>query len=359
MEHPASGEENKLCRGQWRGIIVKYTLTKIWNLILHVKGGARVKGSVIKTEKLASLAPMAGAADSAFRQLCARFGAAFCTSEMVSAKALSLGDKKTPELLRHAQSERPFGAQIFGAEPETMASAASFICERFSPDFIDINMGCPAPKIVSGGAGSALMRSPALASDIVRAVCAASSVPVTVKMRAGWDSDTAAPFAAAMEEAGASRLTVHGRTRDEMYAPPVRYEAIAAAKRAVSIPVIGNGDIASPADALKMTELTRCDAVAVGRGALGDPALFERINAALRGEATPPALTAKQSAELLREQAALAIEDKGIYRAMLELRKHAAWYVKGIPGAAKLRKRACEISSLEDLEAFIAQWLEL
>ena len=313
----------------------------------------------LKTERLASLAPMAGAADSAFRQLCRRFGAAFCTSEMVSAKALSLGDKKTPALLRHSESERPFGAQIFGAEPEAMASAASFICERFAPDFIDINMGCPAPKIVSGGAGSALMKNPALASDIVRAVCAASNVPVTVKMRAGWDSDAAAPFAEAMERAGASRLTVHGRTRDEMYAPPVRYEAIAAAKRAVSIPIIGNGDITTPEDALKMTELTRCDAVAIGRGALGDPALFERVNAALRGEAIPAAPTARQSAELLREQAALSVKDKGLYHAMLELRKHAAWYVKSIPGAASLRKRACQISSLDDLQAFIAQWLAL
>ena len=315
--------------------------------------------SALKTEMLASLAPMAGAADSAFRQLCRRFGAAFCTSEMVSAKSLSLGDKKTSELLRHSESERPFGAQLFGSEPDVMASAASLICERFSPDFIDINMGCPAPKIVSSGAGSALMKDPALAGDIVRAVCAASSVPVAVKMRAGWQSDVAAPFAAAMEAAGASRLTVHGRTRDEMYAPPVRYEAIAAAKRAVSIPVIGNGDITTPEDALKMTELTRCDAVAIGRGALGDPMLFERVNAALRGEAIPPAPTARQSAELLREQAALSVEGKGLHRAMLELRKHAAWYVKGVPGAASLRKRACELSSLDDLEAFIAQWLAL
>lgn len=315
--------------------------------------------AVLKTERLASLAPMAGAADSAYRTLCRRFGAAFCTSEMASAKALSLGDKKTPLLLRFKENERPFGAQLFGSEPAAMASAARFICERFSPDFIDINMGCPAHKIVAGGAGSALMKDPALAAEIVRAVREAADAPVTVKMRAGWDCDVAAPFAYAMENAGAKRLTVHGRTRGEMYAPPVRYDAIREAKRAVSIPVVGNGDIASPEDALRMTELTGCDAVAVGRGALGDPTLFERINAALSGQAVPPEPSARERAELLREQAELAVSEKGVYIAMLEIRKHAAWYVKGVRGAPALRKRACGISSLGDLDAFIGEWLAL
>ena len=313
----------------------------------------------IITPRSVSLAPMAGAGDSAFRTLCREKGAAFCISEMVSAKALTLGDRKTPELLRFRPNERPFGIQLFGHEPTVMANAAKLACTMCSPDFIDINMGCPAPKITGSGAGSALMRTPELAGEIVAAVCGSVSLPVTVKMRSGWDSDIAAEFAATVERAGAAAITVHGRTRERMYQPPVDLEAIRSVKKAVSVPVVGNGDIQSADDALKMLEYTGCDGVMIGRGALGDPDIFARITAVLDGREPPALPTQQQKAELLLRQARLSCEFKGERIAMLEIRKHAAWYISGVRGAAELRKSAGNIATLADLDSFIARWLEL
>ncbi|MEG0750403.1 MAG: tRNA dihydrouridine synthase DusB [Oscillospiraceae bacterium] len=315
--------------------------------------------NTFKIERLASLAPMAGAADSAFRRLCREEGANFCTSEMVSAKALVLGDKKTAKLMAFHESERPFGVQLFGNEPDMMAAAAIIAERDFSPDFIDINMGCPAPKIVSGGAGAALMKTPQLAFDIAREVQLAVQLPVTAKIRSGWESLTAPSLAELLQKAGVCAITVHGRTRDRMYRPPVDLDSIREVKRAVSLTVIGNGDIRSPDDALAMLDYTHCDAVAVGRASLGDPFLFARINASLTGNPIPPYPDSAQKMSALRKQAALMCEAKGEYIAMLEARKHAAWYTKGIRGAAGLRSRACAMCTLADLEGYIEAVLSL
>lgn len=302
---------------------------------------------------------MAGATDSAFRQLCRENGASFCVSEMTSAKAISMGDKKTPALMRFCECERPFAIQLFGYEPDSMAYAAAFAQREFAPDFIDINMGCPAPKIVNSGSGSALMKTPALACDIVAAVCAAVSLPVTVKLRAGFEQVNAPELAVMLEQAGAAALTVHGRTRERMYKPPVDLEVIRDVKRAVGIPVIGNGDIFTPDDALKMFQYTGCDAVAVGRGALGNPFIFGAINAAIQGLDAPNAPSAKDKMDALLRQTLLMCGYKGEFIALREARKHAGWYTKGIRGASGLRKRANELESMDDLRRFIDAVLSL
>ena len=308
-------------------------------------------------EKLASLAPMAGATDSAFRMLCRQQGAAFCTSEMVSAKALTMGDKKTPLLMDFTGAERPFGIQLFGYDPDVFAQACEILLKTHRPDFIDINMGCPTPKITSNGSGSALMNTPKLAAEIVKAVRAAlpGDIPVSAKIRAGYSDNTAAALAPLLEKAGASFITVHGRTRDRMYRPPADLEIIRDVKNSVSVPVIGNGDITSPADALNMIEYTGCDAVAIGRGALGNPFLFAQVNAALMERPVPPMPTLKQRADMLRRHVGLMCGSKGEYIAMREARKHAAWYTKGLRGAAALRARSSELCTFADLDIFIEE----
>ena len=231
-------------------------------------------GNLLITDK-AALAPMAGVADRAFRELCRSYGAAYTVGEMASAKGISLGDRKSAELLAISDSERPSGSQIFGNCPETMAKAAEKALE-YSPDFIDINMGCPAPKVASSGGGALLMKNPVSAAQIVKAVVKVSTVPVTVKMRSGWDEATinAVELAKRCEQAGAAAITVHGRTKVQMYAPPVNTNIIRLVKEAVSIPVIGNGDITDGKSAAKMLEDTGCDMLMVGRGALGRPWVY-------------------------------------------------------------------------------------
>lgn len=299
----------------------------------------------------ALLAPMAGFTDSAFRRICREQGAAATVSEMVSAKALRLGDKKTPLLMQFSEQERPFGIQLFGTDPDDIAFAAQFAEARFAPDFIDLNMGCPAPKITGGGAGSRLMTTPQLAARLVAAAVSACSLPVTVKIRAGYDSVNAPLLAPLLEQAGASLLVVHGRTRDQMYRPPVDLLPIRDVKRAVSIPVIGNGDIASAADALRMREITGCDGVMIGRGALGNPFLFAEVNAALAGLPLPALPSAEQRLALLLRQGQLAAEEKGERHAMREMRKHAAHYMHGFHGAAALRVQAGRLETLDNLKA--------
>ena len=308
----------------------------------------------------AALAPMAGVADRAMREICREYGAAYCVGELASAKGISLNDKKSASYLSVNEAERPYGSQLFGCEVESLVEAAKQ-AEAHGPDFIDINMGCPAPKVaVSSGGGSALMKTPDLAARIVEAVVKSVNVPVTVKMRAGWDdtSKNAVLLARLVESAGAAAVTVHGRTRVQMYAPPVDIDIIREVKSAVKIPVIGNGDIDSPKAAAEMYEKTDCDFIMVGRGAMGQPWIFQQINAYLsEGVILPDPPLEKRLAVLLR-QVELMTEYKDPRTALLESRKHAAWYLKGIRGAALLRRRCGEISSLDDLREICLRALE-
>ena len=307
-----------------------------------------------------SLAPMAGVADSAFRQLCKEFGCGLLTGEMVSAKALTMSDRKTKDLLRRAPIEAPFAIQLFGDDPEIMARAAELVM-AWKPDFIDINMGCPAPKIAGNGSGSSLMKNPPLAAAVVRAVVAAVEVPVTVKIRKGWDehSVNAVEVALLCQEAGAAAVAVHGKTREQMYAPPVDRAVIRQVKEALSVPVIGNGEIDSPEAAAQMFAETSCDGIMVGRGALGRPWLFAQINEYLQTGEVHTRPTPRQKMACLLRQAELAIAHKGEKRAMAEMRKHAAWYFKGGRGASKLRAKAGTLTTYQALEEMTKEALDL
>lgn len=299
----------------------------------------------------AALAPMAGVADRAMRELCMRFGAAFCVGELASSRGISLNDKKSAELLYVGEKERPMASQLFGCDPDIMAAAARRAME-YRPDFIDINMGCPAPKVAMNGGGSGLLKDPTLAVSVARAVVNAVPVPVTAKIRTGWDGQNiiAPELAKRLEEAGICMITVHGRTREQKYAPPADLDTIAAVKKAVGIPVVGNGDIFCAEDAAEMFERTGCDMVMVGRGAMGSPWIFSQINAyLLHGKILPDPPLSKKMLTLV-EQAELMCQYKDPYIAMLQIRKHAAWYIKGLPGASLLRQRAFKISSLDELK---------
>ncbi len=299
----------------------------------------------------ACLAPMAGVADRAMREICREHGAAYAVGELASAKGISLGDSKSATYLAVSDTERPYGSQLFGCDPKVMAEAAK-MAENEHPDFIDINMGCPAPKVaISSGGGSALLKDPDLAARVVEAVVNAVSVPVTVKIRAGWDeqSKNAVQIAKLVESAGASAITVHGRTRVQMYAPPVDLGIIKDVKQAVKIPVIGNGDVATPESAAFMYETTGCDFVMVGRGAMGKPWLFSQINAYLNDGTILPEPPLEKRMLTLIDQVSRMKEYKGERTAMMEARKHTAWYMKGLQGAAELRRMCGEISSMDDI----------
>ncbi len=308
----------------------------------------------IEINKKASLAPMAGAADRAFRELCTSYGAAFVVGELTSSKGVSMGDRKSGQLLSISDEERPAASQLFGDDPLVMAKAAEEAL-TYKPDFIDINMGCPAPKVSSNGCGSALMKNPRLAGEIVKAVVEASTVPVTVKMRTGWDeaSLNAPELAKICEENGASMITVHGRTKVQMYSPGINYDIIREVKNSVKIPVIGNGDVTDALSASEMIEKTGCDGVMVGRGALGKPWVFKEINHYFEtGEfLTSPSIDERM--DVLKKHISKLILYKGEFIAMREARKHAAWYVKGIRGAAKYRAEIGKINTFSDLEELI------
>ena len=300
------------------------------------------------------LAPMAGVADRSARALCKRYGADFVTTEMVSAKAVHFGDKKTAKLAALDAGERPAAIQIFGSEPEIMAQAALSLYERFRPEAIDVNMGCPVPKVVKNGDGSALMRDPAKAGAIVRALVDALPCPVTVKIRAGWDDSSvnAPEFAKVLEANGAAAVCVHGRTRARMYAPPVDLGVIADTVKAVKIPVVGNGGIYTPDDARVMLERTGCAGVAVARGANGRPWIFAQIRAALDGRPwSPPSDGERIEAAL--EHLNMLIADKGEETGVKEARKHLAWYIHGMRGAASARVRINAAAGPEAVRAIL------
>ena len=296
---------------------------------------------------IAFLAPMAGIADRAFRELCTQFGAAYTVTEMVSSKGLTMGDKKSGELLMIG-SERPCGAQIFGDDPQIMAQAAAK-CLEYAPDVIDINMGCPAPKVAMNGGGASLMKKPQLAYEITKAVVEAVNIPVTVKIRKGWDDDNinAVEMALLAQKAGASAVAVHGRTRQQMYSGKVDYQIISDVKNALDIPVIANGDITDEQTAAIMLEKTNADAIMIGRGALGNPWVFSRINAYLSECRVLPEPSTIEKMNVMLKHIQKIIEYKGEYTAMREARHHAAYYTKGMRGGAKLR---AEISKYEHFE---------
>jgi len=297
------------------------------------------------------LAPMAGVSDRAYRELCVRFGAAYCVSEMVSSKALSFNSKKSEELMEISDLERPCGIQIFGDDPKCMADAAKHALEN-KPDIIDINMGCPAPKISSNGSGSALMKNPRLCGEIVKAVTAVTDIPVTVKIRKGWDDDSvnAVEVAKICESAGAAAITVHGRTRQQYYKPPVDYDIIRAVRESVSVPVIANGDIDSAERAKEVMDITGCDLVMIGRATLGNPWIFSQINAYLENpnvKIHTPNL--EERLGVMIEHIGKMVEYKGEHMAMLQARKLVVGYFKGMKGAAALRNEAGKIKTLDDL----------
>ena len=324
------------------------------------------------------LAPLAGVSDRSFRRMARRFGAEYTVSEMVSAKALcyeQLSKRpvtdtrvRTAPLAAVFREEEPMAVQLFGAEPSFVAEAARLLesgeyrgaCGEIPPAAIDINMGCPMAKIVGNGEGSALLKDPALAADIVRATVRATSLPVTVKIRAGWDTESinAVEVAKRLEDAGASMICVHGRTRAQMYAPSADWSIIRAVKEAVSVPVVGNGDVFSGEDALRMLRETGCDGVMIARGAQGNPWIFSEVSAALEGRPyTPPTLTERLSIAL--EHAEDIVREKGERIGIAESRKHMAWYLHGIRGAASARNAVMTATTLDGLRAIFAGLMPL
>lgn len=299
------------------------------------------------------LAPMAGVTDLTFRLICKEFGADGLTTEMISAKGLYYKDKKTASLMKLDEREKPASIQIFGSEPEIMAEIAPQV-EEAGAAAIDINMGCPMPKIVNNGDGSALMKNPDLAGRIVRAVKDRVSVPVTVKIRKGWDSETAPEFAKVLEASGADMICVHGRTREQFYSGCADWNTIKSVKDSVKIPVIGNGDIRSGEDAKRMLETTGCDGVMVGRSSEGNPFIFRQIKEYLETGKITYFPTNREKLEQALCHITKLCEDKGETRGIKEARKHVAWYIKGIPHSNELKSEVFTVTSLEKMRELLS-----
>ena len=310
----------------------------------------------VKIKKTAALAPMAGVADRAYRIINREFGACYTVSELISAKGLCYNDRKTEELCRITERERPCALQLFGSEPEFIAKAVK-ICNQFNPDILDINMGCPVPKVSGNGSGCALMKDTVLACEILKAAVSESHVPVTVKIRKGWDEEhiNAVEFAMAMEKAGASAITVHGRTKTQMYSGKSDINIIKAVKENVSVPVIGNGDVASLEDCLNMYRFTGCDLVMIGRASYGNPWLFKEIESYFENQKfIGPDIDKRIDTMLYHIR--LALEDKPEHIAMREARKHAAWYLTGMYGSAAFRARCYSLSDYSDAVALAEEF---
>ncbi len=308
-------------------------------------------GNVEVASRLA-LAPMAGVTDLAFRRLCRDMGAGYSCTELVSAKALCYQDKKSRTLLKMAPNEHPAAAQIFGSDVTCMAEAAQIAAEVSAAEIIDINMGCPVGKVVANGDGSALMKDPEKAARIAEAVVKASPVPVTVKMRRGWDkgSINAVPLAKMLEQAGVAALCIHGRTRAQMYAGQADWTTIREVKEAVSIPVMANGDVFTAQDAVRILQFTGADMAVIGRGAFGNPWIFTQAEAALNGEDIPPLPPLAERIDTAMRQMAWAVEDKGEHIAMLEARKQFCWYLKGVSHANYYKEQIVQVERWEQLQ---------
>ena len=313
------------------------------------------------SERRLLLAPMAGVSDEAFRTLCREQGADLTYTEMVSAKGLSYANEKTRHLLHLAEGEDQVAVQLFGHEPDVMADQARWVEQEMGETlaYLDINMGCPARKIVSKGDGSALMKTPDLAASIVHAVSAAVEHPVTVKFRRGWaeGDETCVEFARRMEDAGAAAVAVHGRYALQLYRGRAEWDAIARVKAAVSIPVVGNGDVKCGADAVALVERTGCDAVMIARAAEGNPWVFAQCKAALAGEPEPAKPSVEERIAMARRHARLLAEREG--RNIVRMRKHAMWYMTGLPGAAAARAKINACVSVEDFDRVFDELLEI
>jgi tRNA-dihydrouridine synthase B len=307
------------------------------------------------------LAPMAGVSESPFRRLCARFGADVVITEFLSAEGIRRENEATLSKLRFGEDERPIGVQIFGADPEAMGEAARLVTDVFQPEFIDINFGCPVKKVVKRNGGSGCLRDLDLVQRVIRAVSSGTHLPVTVKIRSGWNEDMRDPVGIALrcQDAGARTLTLHARTRTQMYTGHARWEEIAAVTQALSIPVIGNGDIKTPQDAIRMREQTGCDAVMIGRGSFGQPWIFDQTKDIMAGRPMRPAPPVEERFAVALDHARMVqdyeLDPKG---AAIEFRKHLGWYVKGLPSSADLRRKLYAVTSFSEVEGIFAEYLD-
>jgi tRNA-dihydrouridine synthase B len=306
------------------------------------------------------LAPMAGVSEAPFRRLCRRFGADVVVSEFLSSEGLRRGSERTLRMAAFAPEERPIGIQIFGAEPAAMADAAALVTEAFAPEYVDINFGCPVKKVVKRNGGSGCLKDLDLVEQIVRAVVAATPLPVTAKIRSGWDEAHRDPVAIARrcQDAGARMVTLHARTRTEMFSGSARWEEIAAVAAALEVPVVGNGDVTSAADVGRMREQTGCAGVMIARGSFGNPWLFRDARALLDGAPLPAPPTPEERFRTALEHARLTLAlDGDTPKTVMEFRKHLGWYVRGLPGAATLRERLHRVASLAEVEQIFSAYL--